>query len=452
MPRQIRRAAPVAALALAGVMAGPMACNDFLTGGDLDRDPNRPLTALPAQLFVGVQSGLWALLSSDPTRIAGLWTQQFEGGNIQYIDIYNYGRDESTTNGFYQALYIGGGLPDIREERRLARELGDSLFVGISQIQEALLIGTGADIFGDIVYTQALAGTPNPALDNQLAVYDSALALLTRGIANVSSTGPRNVGPGSADLAYGGDAASWARLAHTLKARFYLHLAEVRGATAYQSALAEARQGLTSASHNYVATFSGQPLQQNFWYQFAVVNRPGYLVPGETFVALLKQRNDPRLGRYFNADQSDLSDALLQPNASQPLITANENLLIWAEAAARTGAEAEARTQLDRARALAGLPAAASGLSGQALLREILTEKYIAMFQSLEAWNDYKRTCYPNQTPAVAGERVPARLFYDTSERQTNTSIPEAASQPFRNANDPANRTSDATGEACRGQ
>jgi hypothetical protein len=437
----------VAVLALAGAAA----CNDFLTGGDLDRDPNRPLTATPAQLFVGVQSNLWALQASDPSRIAGLWTQQFEGGNIQYIDIYNYGRDESTTNGFYQSLYLGGGLADIREMQRLSREVGDSLFVGIAQIQEAMLIGTGASIFGDIVYTQAL-GDPNPALDNQLAVYDSALSLLAKGIANVSSTNPRNVGPGAADLVYGGDGESWARLAHTLRARYYLHLAEVRGNGAYQSALAEARQGIVDAADNYTATFSGAPLQQNFWYQFAVVNRPGYLVPGETFVNLLEARDDPRLERYFNEDLSDLNEDLLQPDAPQPLVTANENLLIWAEAAYRTGNEAEARTQLDRARALAGLGPVAAGTSGQALLREILTEKHIALFQSLEVWNDYKRTCFPNLTPAVAGQRIPARLLYDAGERQTNTSIPDAAAQPFRNRNDPANTTSDGTGEACRAQ
>lgn len=447
MLRQLRRAASAAVLALAGAAA----CNDFLTGGDLDRDPNRPLTATPAQLFVGVQSNLWALLASDPSRIAGLWTQQFEGGNIQYIDIYNYGRDESTTNGFYQSLYLGGGLGDIREMQRLSREVGDSLFVGIAQIQEGLLIGTGASIFGDIVYTQAL-GEPNPALDNQLVVYDSALSLLAQGIRNVTSTNPRNVGPGAADLVYGGDGARWARLARTLRARFSLHLAEERGATAYQSALAEARQGIEDPADNYTATFSGGPLQQNFWYQFAVVNRPGYLVPGETFVDLLESRDDPRLERYFNEDLSDLNGDLLLPNAPQPLVTAAENLLIWAEAAYRTGNEAEARTQLNRARTIAGVPLVSSGTSGQALLREILTEKYIALFQSLEVWNDYKRTCFPNLTPVVAGQRVPARLFYDTAERQTNTSIPDAAAQPFRNRNDPANATSDATGEACRGQ
>ena len=34
-------------------------------------------------------------------------------------------------------------------------------------------MGTGADMFGDLVYKQALQGVANPALDDQFFVYDS---------------------------------------------------------------------------------------------------------------------------------------------------------------------------------------------------------------------------------------------------------------------------------------
>ena len=106
-------------------------------------------------------------------------------------------------------------------------------------------------------------------------------------------------------------------------------------------------------------------------------------------------------------------------------------------------------TELNAERSLAGVgPVAAAG---PALLRAILTEKYIAEFQNIEAWNDYKRTCFPNFTPTVPGLIIPARLFYDLAERQTNTSIPAPQDQPSRNANDPANATDD-FGNACKGQ
>src|SRR3712207_3111939 len=93
---RIRRAFGVAALVLGGGAAA--ACNDFLSCDECVTDPNRPTAATNTQLFVGVQSGLWGLLASDMARVAGLWAQHFEGGLQQYVQIYNYGYSEQTTN------------------------------------------------------------------------------------------------------------------------------------------------------------------------------------------------------------------------------------------------------------------------------------------------------------------------------------------------------------------
>jgi hypothetical protein len=434
------------------VLAGATACTDnFLTGGELSTDPNRPTTATSAQLFVGIQANTWALLQSDMARVTGLWAQQFIGTNIQYVDIYNYGVSEQTTNGFHSSLYTGGGLVDIRRLQAQTSAANDSLFHGIALVMEALVIGTGADLFGDLTYTHALTNELNPPLDPQMAIYDSVQVLLSRAIVEMRATGPTNVGPAAADLAYGGDADTWIRLAHTLKARFLMHTAEVRPSV-YAQVVAEASQGIVDPSENFNAIYSGNANEQNFWYQFAIVQRPGYIAPNPAFVTLLESRNDPRLEIYFNADEDDLNEALLAPNATQPMVTANENVLLWAEAAYRTGNEATARTRLNQARAIAGLPAVSSTLSGRPLLAEILLEQYITNFMTIEAWNLYKRTCTPNLTPVVSGESIPARLPYDANERNTNTQILPLSQQPARNANDPANTISDATGAACLGQ
>ena len=370
---QARRAAALL------LVVGAAACGDFLSGGELSTDPNRPTQATSTQLFIGIQSNIWAELESDPTRITSMWVQQFTGTNFQYVNIYNYGVSEQTTNGFHASLYTGGGLVDLRKLEVQSATAGDSLFLGVAQVQEALLMGTGADLFGDLVYSQALKGTPNPPLDPQLNVYDTVQAVLGRALVNLSATGASNFGPGRADLSYGGKAAKWIKLAHTLKARFYLHTAEVRPG-AYAQALAEAPLGITDTSDNFEAVFSGNSNEQNFWYQFDVVNRSGYLTPNAGFVSLMESRNDPRLTNYFNADDSDISDARLAPDFTQPLVTANENLLIWSEAADRTGDQGTAVTKLNAERALAGLPPKA--LAGQALLTEILTEKYVSDFQT----------------------------------------------------------------------
>ncbi|HXT15099.1 MAG TPA: SusD/RagB family nutrient-binding outer membrane lipoprotein [Gemmatimonadaceae bacterium] len=443
-------------IGLIGASALLVACGDnFLTGGELTNDPNRPTQATSGQLLTGIEANVWAQLQSDPARVTNMWVQQLQGEIQQYFAIYNYQVDEQTTNGFQVSLYTGGGLVDIRKLESQAAASHDSLTLGIAQTMEALLVGTGADMFGNLTYTQALTSTLNPTLDSQLAIYDSVQSLLTQAVKNMAASGPSNAGPGSNDLAYGGDAASWIRLAHTLKARYLMHTAEVRS-TVYPQVLAEAKQGITDPSQNFNAVFSGNANEQNFWYQFDVVQRTGYLAPDPQFVALLKSRNDPRLGAYFNADLTDLNDSLIAPNHTQPIVTANEGLLLAAEAAQRTGDNATALTDLNQERALNGLPAEAAGLTGRALLSEILIEEYIADFQNLEAWNLYKRTCTPNLVPVTTGGsfngKIPARFPYDASERNTNSNIPPLSQQPARNPNDPANATSDGTGGKCLGQ
>ena len=470
----LRRGAVLAAAAFALV-----GCDQFLTGAEETEpgvDPNNPSVGVAAStaaarlLFTGSQTSLVVLTGSDALRLTSLFSQQLEATGAAYEAIQNqYSINESTTNGVFTGLYTGGGLVDMRRVQAQARAIGDSTLLGASQIQEALLVGTGADLFGALPYSQALQDSiPNPALDPQLQVYDAVQALLTQAIANLSRTGPTNVGPGGADLIYGNgypitptnaqratQRAKWTRLARTLKARFYLHTAEVRP-NAYALALAEAEQGIVDPADNYAFTFSGNVNEENLSYQFNQVQRTGQIAPGRALLALLQQRQDPRLNTYFPLASStgtarELGLGFADEAAPQKIVTAEENLLIIAESAYRTGNQGRALSALRAEQAIAGVPQSA-GLTGTALLREILTEKYIALFPSIEPWNDYKRTCFPNLTPTASGGRkIPARLFYDALERQTNTSIPQAQDQPARNANDPANPT-DPFGNACLGQ
>ena len=449
--------------ALLGVLAivgATGACNSFLEGGELSTDPNRPTSGRPQARFAATQASLWALLGSDLSRQTSVWTQQFEGAGIQYLPFQLYVHDETTTGGFEAGLYTGGGLVDLRQVETEALASGDSLLLGQAQVVEGLMMGTGADLFGDLTYSQALTNTPNPPLDGQMDVYDAVQSLLSSAITNMEATGGTNFGAGTSDLAYGGRADKWTQLAHTAKARFFLHTAEVRPA-AYASALTEAQLGITNPADDYKAVYSGDLNEQNYWYQFDVVQRAGYMTPNAFLVNLLEANSDPREAQYFNSTQSDLSDSRISASFSQPFVTAQENLLIWAEAAYRTGATGPALTELNAARAAAATVCSdetgstcvipPSAAVGSALLKAILTEKYIAMFQNIEAWNDYKRTCFPNFTPTVTGLIIPARMFYDLQERQTNTSIPTPAAQPSRNANDPANAFDD-FGVACKGQ
>ena len=438
------------ALVAAGIVA--TSCKgDYLTGGDLSNDPNRPQVATANQLFAGAEAAIWALLGSDPARVTGMWARQFAGGQNQYQSIYNYLYDEGIQSGFNIGLYAAGGLVDIVRGQKLAAEAQNDALLGILQVQEGLTMGTGADLFGNVVYSHALTNEANPPLDDQLVVYDSVQKVLTAAIGNLASTAPSSSPPFASDLVYGGDVAAWTALAHTLKARFFMHTAEVRGQAAYAAALAEAEQGISSDAGNYFGAFTSNTNETNFYYQFQLtVGRGGYLIPDQLFVNLLTSRNDPRRQDYFNGAATNLSGARLAPNYPQVYVSYDENTLIWAEAAYRTGDQVTALAKLNEERDNHGL--APEAVAGQALLNEILTEKYIADFQlGHEAWNDYKRTCTPNFAPTQAGQKMPGRMYYDPNERFTNTNIPPAGQgiNGSRNPDDPPNAVSDGTGQAC---
>lgn len=443
-------------LLVASAVAAVVGCNNFLTGGETSTDPNRQIQATNDQFFVAIQETLWAYWGSDPARLTGILAQQFQGVANQYGALEaSYSHDQSTTNGTHAALYTGGGLVDIKKLQTGARQIGDSLYVGIAQVAEGALMGTGADLFGDLVYKQALTGEQNPVLDDQLFVYDSVQQVLSAGIANINSNVAGNAGPGGADLVYGGDPALWTEMAHTLKARFYMHTAEVRPG-AYAQALAEAQQGISSDAGNYFGAFTSTGSEQNFYYQFhGPAGRGGDLSVGITLDTILQRRNDPRRTEYFapSGNPRWISDERDAPDFQQPYVTYDENTLIWAEAAYRTGDQVTALAKLNEERANHGLAPIAA--AGQALLNEILTEKYIIDFQlGEEAWNDYKRTCTPNLVPTADGLPIPGRLYYDANEESTDTNIPapNTGVNGLRNKNDPPNAVSDGTGAQCLGQ
>jgi hypothetical protein len=433
-------------LAVAIAIGSSTACSDFLDAPDAVANPNQPTTVGINQQFVATQTALTLQYTSDLARTACIWMQQCAGTERQYqqLGVYDYGED--AYNASFAQVYTGGGLIDIRGVIARADDANDEIYGGIARVVEAMQVGLAADVWGDIPYSEAVSDNPTPGLDPQEEVYAAIQAKLDTAITMLASG--NGVGPGSVDLYYGGDETKWLRLAHTLKARYALHVAEQEGNSAYTLALNEAAQGLQPGD-DFLGIAAANPQSNNAWYQFLVIQRAGYMFAGSTLVELLKARSDPRLDDYFlpnaagefvgaepsDATSSEFSGFAVEnaPAYRQPIVTWQENDLIAAEAAFRTGDPSRAATLLNGVRQDAGLPAL-----GTVTLEDILAEKYIVLFQNPEAWNDYKRTCYPALTPASGSQAIPGRLLYAVGERDSNPNIPAPAAQPARNWNDPA--------------
>src|SRR4051812_11532648 len=499
----------------AALAIGTAGCSDFLSGPGIDQDPNN-ITKLtrPGPLYIGIQALQSVQFEGQLARNAAEYVQQVAGISRQQIGYDLYGMDPSTIDPHFYSVYGasiviqgGGGLLDIKKMQQLARAVNDSVYIGIGKIYESLVIGMAASIWGDIPYREAADSTNlTPAFDPQLQVYSDVLTQLDSAIMFLAATpAPPNAGPPSdnSELIYvdrGGDAAALAavytQVAHSLKARFHMHLAEV-DPSHYALALAEVPLGINTPANDMLWFHDQSPTGQNVWWQF--MGARGDIAPGAAIVEILKRRiaaglEDPaRLNFYFTpalpaatpADffgyrpggSSDLQVAGGAYNGNgapgsdpaaysgfnflnidtdpgdlrMPVITYAETQLIGAEAAFQTGGQAAAQPYLDAARANRSFGARGATPvtfvplgSAPATLQNIMEEKYVTLFLNIEAWNDYKRTCLPALAPAPAAlgspvpgaNPIPGRLPYGITEINANPHTP-SVSPVGRNANDP---------------
>jgi hypothetical protein len=444
MKSSSRLAAVVTALALTG-------CNNFLDSPKAVADPNNPTVATRDQLFVGVQANTFGLEEGYIPMLVCLWMQQCAGINSRFVQTEGeYGITAGSLDFTFSSFYIGGGLIGIRAVEARADEAGDKVYKGVAEVHEAMIMMLAADSWGDIPYREAVT-KQTPIFDPQMQVYDDLLALLDKAIADLNGAG---AGPGIADMVYEGDKTLWIQAAHTLKARLYLRRVEKLGNGEYTKALAEARLGISAPANDWQTQHSQANGERNVWQQFQTTSGFGQdLVAGAALVNIMKAQSDSRLANYFGTAPNggfggfDVTVGTTPPNTvsplaggrasnptfRQPIITYDETQLIIAEAAFQLGDRTTAATALNTVRTRNKKANITSPT-----LNDIMTEKYIALFQNPEVWNDYKRTCLPTLRPAVGRRSIPGRFLYGQTEVQTNPQ-PQTAGDDIvdrRNAND----------------
>lgn len=487
------------ALALAAV-----GCNDFLTGEGVDKTPNAATKLDDAgPLYVSLQAGASVIFESAIARTAAMYVQQVSGINRQQqgFDFYNTGAGDIDPS--WIQVFGAGGASDARRIQEIARAQHDSLYVGIAKVWEAMIVGEAASVFGDIPYSQAFDSDkyPKPVFDEQMQVYaevqtqlDSAINVFLAA-APAQGSGSSNQGPNGflprgsrrnfeitfLDRSTPTDLRdAYLAVAHTLKARFYMHTAEV-DPSAYAKALLETAKGINDPSGDMLLFHAVSPSgSNNVWVQFQQTRTD--LGPGAALVNLMTKRieagtDTPDRFDYYFYSFEDAPDPCrpftscegFRPGANvvlpggggtvdfnwmnnnaetrQPIVTFAENKLIAAEAAFHAGGQAAAQSYLDavRARQNYGDTTFVAQTPIPATLQNIMEEKYIDLYLNIESWNDYKRTCLPYIAPAPSSTssdqtraEVPGRLPYGLSEINTNgKNIPGGVTANGRNDNDP---------------
>ena len=447
-------------------------CSDFIA--PVEFDPNAVPDATVNQLFVAHQALQYIWHGGTNSRFASVWMQQMGGTARQHANIELYDVNEGDFNDTWDVAYQGGGLIDVQGAITKAEEAGQRVYAGILKLHEAYLMGMMASIFGDIPFSQAVNPIefPEPMLDEQLSVYTAMQTLLDAAIADLGSG--QGAGPGPNDFNFGGDASRWIAVAHSLKARFHLHLVEVEGSGRYQQALAEAQQGISDISGNWHEVHSTSATESNNWFNWEV-RRAGDIRAGAPLMNIMNggtpadfTDDDPRTSIYWTfgsgsfvgqyvghqvamgppdpGTQASFINVPAQAAYGQPILTCSETQFIIAEASFalgdEAGARAAAKAAIDCEEAywsvdLSDIDAAFDALSGQALFEKIMEQKFVANFLEVDIWSDYRRTCLPARTAAPGFASIPGRWFYSDNERQTNSNVPPPEDQPLRNDNDP---------------
>ena len=320
-------------------------CENFTNGVD-EKNPTLPIDASLDQVVNASEVAYVGFVEGELTRIAGMWSGQFTGVDRQYVTLDNYVSTAPDYDNGWGNLYTGA-LKSLKIAERKATESNNRRALGMAQVLEIHTMLSATSMFGDMPYSQMynVIEFPNPVFDTQSSIYAALLALADQAIANLNAKS----GTFAGDY-FGGNDAIWLGAAYTLKAKMYLNLGQ------YQNALDAASLGLTD---DLVSPHMGNyNLDMNIYYSFLVQDRPGYLGAKNSHSANIL---DPaNLGKAYNMnnDSTDESDrfafiytiadgiydlntwddedvkkvAFFSPDASFPLITYRENILIQAEA------------------------------------------------------------------------------------------------------------------------
>lgn len=424
---------------------------------EIDTDPNNPTSVPVSYIIPTAQIKMVNSLFGGATATAiSTYVEQTCNVHPEKMDII---RKTGLWDVGYQILKDSKQIIDKGTEENLW------VHVGIGQVIEAFTLGTLAEVFGDIPWTEALLGSENrnPHYDTQESIYNAIFKALDDAITNFSKTSVSN--PGNFDLLLKGDANKWSMVAWGLKARYRNRLSNLDPSGSATKALEGVANSFKSADQSLIfakykdATTYSNPIsyEENQMSRFSAsitilnvinsFNAPGYVDPraerwfdkiNGNFVGAPNGENVADLGKTNYSGVSKTN--VLKLSAPMPLLTYDEMKFIESEANFRLGKLVEANAAY-KAAVIAACTRA--GLTTDQIttytsqgtvftddanltLEMIIKQKYLSffMFQPIEAYNDYRRTLIPSPLYNKT-DGFPFRIIYPESETARNVNTPK---------------------------
>lgn len=432
---------------------------DETTMDSINENPNSPTEVTISLLLPQtIISTIHGVAGNGAGEYASLFVEH--AANVHVNERQPFDVNSNAWNSVYYTLKDAKEIIDLGSEG--GKQEGHYVEVGIAKILYTYTLSVGTDLFGDIPHTEALKGSENrsPAFDSQQEIYtflqdylDEAINDLERGTLGK---------PENTDLIYGGDVEMWKKTAYALKARLYNRLSNKNPQASAEDALVALNNAYESEDENLI--FDGYlpgSTNDNPWAEWQKVE-DGYAV-SVTILEVMDDFTEPGFtdpraalwftqinGEYIGAPpgqaESDLThstysapsdETVLYDEAPQPMLTYDEMKFIEAESHLRLGNRTEANNAYEEAVRVA---LSRSGISQADIdayvslggvfpgendleLDHIIRQKYISfwMFQSLEAYNDVRRTGIIEMNDPRG---LPLRLAYPPSEVNRNPNTP----------------------------
>jgi hypothetical protein len=422
---------------------------------EVNQNPNA-VTEVPAYVLLPFnEESIADLMIGTGQVMAGIFVQYYEGKANHALPMQTYLVGDDLYPDWDFTDYYNGPMINSKKMIEIAEAEGDlPHYAGIGKTLMALCLGNLTSLWGDIPYSEALQGSlnRNPVYDSQQSIYESIQTLLDDAIADFNSENAGRV-PAEDDIIFNGDMEKWKSTAYALKARFYMHLTKRTDDLDFnpaQEALNAIENGYVSSEEDLVYQYGFSAVEQSPFYSYANLE---YIVPNSFFTMLMFGLDDPRSDYHYSIlyQKASMVNAFYT-SAESPvhMMTYYEQSFIEAEARLRLNvSDPEIQDALE-----AGIYASMKKISSGEIhdttitqyiannvnltgnfendLKTIMIQKYLAMYTSIEAWTDYRRTGYPILTPNPLGDHnqnpggeIPRRLPYPESEQLLNSNIPD---------------------------
>lgn len=422
------------------------ACNHELDSFKVN--PNNSESATPDLLLTAAEVATFASQTAGLVRTTNVLDQHLTGTNVgQFGRVGRYDMTDESQENEYTNLYSVAMENAFLIMDRYGAD--NPYYDGMAQVLMAINLSMVTDLWNAVPYKDAfggLKGNLHPKYQEQADIYDEIQKMLTEAIADFKKSTSDNARvPGADDLIFNGDVAKWKQIAYVLQARYALRLSQIDNKAAEKALGYINSSGISSSEDDDMkAVFDGGGSSMNQWYAIQT-ERGDYLKMGATFINMMKDSDDPRLAFFATTDASggysgseagdqenksvsNIGPALAALDRNLGMVTYVEAKFIEAEAQFRTGGDAKAafreavRASVEQVTGKAADMDFVAQVTATVDLENIIKQKYIALFGSIEPYNDWRRTGFPALTPSSAAQtqKIPLRLITPKNERLYN--------------------------------